>query len=230
MSLAVTSRFCGNVYIIACEGRIMAGHESTILEAALDQAEQEFSCFVLNLSKVSRMDSMGLGLLVRHGTRLANRRGSIRLADPQPFVAHLLTITKLNGFLKSYPTEAEAIESFLGPCPPPTKEAKTGPTLLVFDQSPDLCIFVRTVLAQHGFNVKTVCSLRDAKVLLCADKVDYILIGPCTPQLTSQMVAKQLASLAPKAAALQLSPDFHSNNATQAAQTLLQMLGIGGVS
>jgi anti-anti-sigma factor len=230
MSLTVTSRFCGNVYIIDCEGRIMAGHESTVLEAALDQAEREFSCFVLNLSKVTRMDSMGLGLLVRHATRLGNRRGSIRLADPQPFVAHLLSITKLSDFLKSYPTEAEAIESYLGPCPPPSKETKTGPTLLVFDQSPDLCIFVRTVLAQHGFNVKTVCSLRDAKILLCADHVDYILIGPCTPQLTSQMVAKELTSLAPKAAALQLSTEFHSHNITQATQTLLQMLGVSAAS
>ncbi|MFZ0662456.1 MAG: anti-sigma factor antagonist [Acidobacteriaceae bacterium] len=230
MSLTVASRFCGNVYIIDCEGHITSGHATTILEEALDQAEQEFSCFVLNLSKVTRMDSMGLGLLVRHASRLGKRRGSIRLANPQPFVAHLLGITKLTDFLRSYPTEAEAVESFLGPCPPPSREAKSGPTLMVFDQSPDLCIFVRTVLEQHGFKVRTVCSLRDAKVLLCADKVDYILIGPCTPQLTSQMVAKELSSLAPKAAALQLSPDFISHNTTQATQTLLQMLGVGGAS
>ena len=41
------------------------------------------------------------------------------------------------------------------------------------------------------------------------------------------MVYKELTSLAPKASALQLAPDFHSHDAEQATQTLLQMLGVG---
>jgi len=165
--------------------------------------------------------------MVRQTYRVSTRGGAIRIAAPQPFVAHLLGITKLNEFLRSYSTEQEAIESFLGACPPPIQEKKPGPTLLVFDQSSDLCAFVRSVLSQHGFHVKTVCSLRDARILLCADQVDYLLIGPCNPQLTSQMVYKELTSLAPKASALQLAPDFHSHDAAQATQTLLQMLGVG---
>ena len=49
MSLTVTARYCGTVCIIDCDGRIMAGHEATVLEAALEEAEQEFSRIVLNL-------------------------------------------------------------------------------------------------------------------------------------------------------------------------------------
>ena len=226
MSLTVTTRCCGTVCIIDCEGRIMAGHEATVLEAALEEAEQEFSRIVLNLARVNRVDSMGLGMMVRQTYRVSTRGGAIRIAAPQPFVAHLLGITKLNEFLRSYSTEQEAIESFLGACPPPVKEKKPGATLLVFDQSSDLCAFVRSVLSQHGFHVKTVCSLRDARILLCADQVDYLLIGPCNPQLTSQMVYKELTSLAPKASALQLAPDFHSHDAAHATQALLQMLGV----
>lgn len=226
MSLTLSSRTCGNVFILDCEGRIMAGHTSTTLEEALEQAEQEHCCMVLNLSKVTRVDSMGLGLLVRHAYRLHNRRGAIRLAEVQPFVTHLIGITKLSEFLVCYPTEQAAIESFLGPCPPPAEEIRPGPTLLVFDQSPDLCVFVRSVLTQHGFRVKTVSSLRDARVLLCCDPVDYILVGPCNAQLSSQTALQELTSLAPKASALQLGPDFHANDAAQAAQTLLQMMGL----
>lgn len=226
MSLTLSSRTCGNVFILGCDGRIMAGHTATVLEEALEQAEQEHCWLVLNLSKVSRVDSMGLGLLVRHAYRLQSRHGAIRLAEVQPFVVHLIGITKLSEFLVCYPTEQAAIESFLGSCASAAQEVKPGPTLLVFDQSPDLCAFVRSVLTQHNFKVKTVCSLRDAKTLLCCDPVDYILVGPCNAQLSSQAALKELASLAPKASALQLGPDFHATDAAQAAQTLLQMMGV----
>lgn len=226
MSLTLTSRTCGDVFLLDCLGRIMAGQTSTVLDEALEQAEQEHCCIVLNLRKVDRVDSMGLGLLVRHAYRLRSRRGAIRVAEAQPFVAHLIGITRLSEFLVCYPTEQAAVESFLGPCPPAAEEVKPGPTLLVFDQSPDLCVFVRSVLTQHGFRVKTVCSLRDARVLLCCDPVDYILVGPCSAQLSPQAALKELTSLAPKATARQLGPDFHAADAAKSAQALLQLMGL----
>jgi anti-anti-sigma factor len=226
MSLSLASRFCGNVYVIQCTGRIAAGQETTILETALDEAEREFARVVLNLSEVTRMDSMGLGLLVRHASRLGKRGGTIRLAAPQSFVAHLLKITKLSSFLQSYPTEEDAIQSFLKQDSPQTAEEKRGLSVLVFDPAADLCMFVRTVLAQHGFDVKMSCSFRDAKVLLRVDQVDYILVGPGTLQLPSETVANELSALAPKASALQLSADFKSHDAIQATETLLHMFGV----
>lgn len=230
MSLKLSSRFYGKVYVIQCEGRIMAGQEATTLETALDQAQLEFTRLVLNLSEVTRVDSMGLGLLVRHTDRLKKRGGSIRLAAPQPFVSHLLGITNLSGFLQSYPTEEEAIQSFHEPSCVETIPEKHDLRVLVFDESADLCVFVRTVLAQHGFGVRTACSFRDAKILLHADQVDYILVGPGTPQFPSEHAAKQLSALAPKASALQLHKDFKSHDASEATEVLLQMFGIRSAS
>ena len=229
MSLKVTSRFCGTVCILQCAGRIMAGQESMNLETALDTAGQEFDCVILDLSEVNRMDSMGLGMLVRHAYRLNTRGGAIRLVAPQPFVAHLLGITKLSGFLQSFPTEEEAVQSFLAQRPSPATGAKNGRRLLVFDPSADLCVFVRSMLVQHGFDVRTVCSLRDAKILLRVDgNVDYILVGPCTPNLAPQTAATELSGMAPKASTLQLGADFSARHASEAAEVLLQMLGVTG--
>lgn len=230
MSLALKTRFCGNVFIMQCAGRIMAGQECLCLETALDHAEHEFARFVLNLSEVSRIDSMGLGLLVRHASRLSKRGGTIRLASPQPFVAHLLGITKLSGFLESYETEEAAIQSFLKQPSPQNSAKPGGPRLLVFDPSADLCIFIQSVLAPHGFDVKTACSFRDAKLLLRVDAVDCILVGPDTPQLSSDAAARELNAISPEASALQLSADFKSRDATDATQTLLQMFGLNSAS
>lgn len=230
MSITLTSHFCGKVFIIHCAGRIMAGQEVLTLETALDQAQLEFARIVLNLSEVNRMDSTGLGLLVRHASRLNKRGGGIRLAAPQPFVAHLLNITKLSDFLESYPTEEDAIRAFLNQQSPQNIPEKRGLKVLVFDQSADLCVFVRTVLAQHGFDVTTACSFRDAKVLLRVDQVDCILVGPGTPLLPCETVMRELVALAPNASSLQLSSDFRSHDAVEATEILLQMFGVGGTS
>jgi len=226
MSLTLETCFRGNVYIIRCTGHITAGKEVTSLEATLDMAEREFNSVVLNVSGVNRMDSMALGLLVRHTDRLIKKGGTLRLALPQPFVAHLLKITKTSDFIKSFPNEEEAIESCLTQPealqPEPAKQHK----LLVFDPSADLCMFVHRVMSQHGFDVRTVCSLQDAKILLIADQVDYILVGPGTAQMPAEQAAAKLASLAPKATSLQLPPDFKSLDAVDATNNLLQVFGL----
>jgi anti-anti-sigma factor len=226
MPLALKTRFCGNVFIIQCEGRITAGQETLTLETALDEAEHEFALLVLNLAEVTRVDSMGLGLLVRHASRLHKRGGTIHLAAPRPFVAHLLGITKLTTFLRSYPTEEEAIQSFLTQRSTQQPKNGRGLKLMVFDPSADLCAFIQSVLTPHGFDVRITCSFRDAKTLLRVDEVDCILVGPGTPQLSSEAAARELGGISPNASMLQLSADFKSRDAHHAAELLHHMFGI----
>lgn len=226
MSLTLKSRFCGKVFVVECAGKLMAGHDCFVLEAVLDEGEHEFANIVLDLRDLTRMDSSGLGLLMRHTCRLNKRGGAIRLAALQPFVAHLLGVTHLSDTLKSYPSEDEAIQSFLIERPSQDTASKCGRSLLVFDPSVDICAFVRGVLSKHGFDVRTVCSIRDAKLLLRVDAVDYIVVGPGTPQLTPDAVAKELSAVSPKASAVQLGPDFHATDAAEATAKLLQMLGV----
>jgi DNA-binding NarL/FixJ family response regulator len=74
--------------------------------------------------------------------------------------------------------------------------------------------------------VKSTNLVRDAKTLLQVGDIDVILIGPGTPQLSSEAVAQSLGAVAPKTKALQLSADFKSRNAHEAAEILLEMFGI----
>jgi len=156
------------------------------------------------------------------------RGGGLRLSTPPPFVSNLLNMTKLSDILPSYATEEEAILSFLKQ--PSGQEAQTngGPRVLVFDESPDLCVFVRTVLVGQGYDVRSTCSFRDAKILLQVDGVDYIVVGPSTPQLSADTVVQSLTALSPKANVLQLAPDFKIRDAREATNALLQMFGVGG--
>jgi anti-anti-sigma factor len=229
MLLSLKSRFVGNVYIIECKGRVVLGEEVKALEAAFQAGEREFTRFVVDLSEVSRLDSIAMGLLVRYAERMSKLGGGLRLAAAPPFVVNLLNMTKLSGLLPNYATEEEAIVSFLKQRSTEGTQERRGPRVLVVDDSADLCVFVRTVLARHGFDVKSTCSFRDAKILLGVDEVEYILVGPGTPQLPSETVVNTLTALAPKATAMRLAADFKIRDAREATDALLEMFGMSGV-
>jgi anti-anti-sigma factor len=222
MLLSLNTRFVGNVYIIRCSGRVILGDEVKALEAALDAGEREFTRFVVDLSEVSRLDSIAMGLLVRYAERMSNLGGGVRLASPPDFVANLLNMTRLSGLLPSFATEEEAIVSFLKERPVEGAEKQSGPRVLVVDDSADLCVFVRSVLTRHGFDVQSTCSFRDAKILLNADGVEYIVVGPGTPQLPAETVARSLTALAPAAKVVRLDADFKIRDAEEASAALLQ--------
>jgi anti-anti-sigma factor len=225
MLLKLTSRFVGDVYVIECVGRVVLGEEVKALEAALVAAEREFTRIVLNLGEVNRLDSIAMGLLVRYAERLGNRGGGLRLAAPPVFVTNLLNMTKLSGMLPSYSTEEEAIVSFLKQGSEEEAEGRRGPRVLVFDESADLCVFVRRVLVGQGYDVRSTCSFRDAKILLRMDGVEYIVVGPSTPRLSAETVVHSLTALSPKANVLHLAADFKIRDAQEATDALLQMFG-----
>jgi anti-anti-sigma factor len=228
MLLSLSSRFVGNVYVIHCKGRVVLGEEVEALEAAFEQGAHEFTRFVLNLRELNRLDSIGLGLLVRYAERMQKHGGGVRLAASPPFVETLLNMTKLYSLLPNYLSEEDAILSFLKQHSTKETTVRSGPRVIFVDESADLCVFVRTVLTQHGYDVKSTCSFRDAKILLQVDTVDYILVGPGTPQLPSETVLRSLTALAPKATPLQLDVDFKIRDAREATDALLQMFGDDG--
>ena len=228
MPLQLTTRFCDNVYIIHCTGRIVLGEEVKALEATLGQSVRECGQVVLNLDEVTRLDSIGLGLLVRYFTNLRKRGGDLRLAAPPAFVIRLLALTMLTEVMQTYSTEEDAISSFSKKAPMQKPQDCRGPRVLVVDSSADLCVFIRSVLMQHGFDVKSTNLVRDAKTMLQVGDIDVIVIGPSTPQLSSESVAQSLAAVSPNIKTLQLGADFKSHHAHEAAQILLEMFALPG--
>lgn len=67
---------------------------------------------VLNLSRVSMMDSSGLGTLVASYTTVQKRGGRLVLAGLGRGLQNLIAITKLAMVFDIYEKEEEAVESF----------------------------------------------------------------------------------------------------------------------
>jgi anti-sigma B factor antagonist len=225
MSLSVDSRHCGAVYVVRCTGRIVTGEEITVLETAINRGLREFNCVVLHVGDVTRVDSTGMGLLVRFLSHTRNSGGDLRLAATPPFLQSLLHITKLSSIFHIYGSEEEAIVSLLkGTDTPKKASVATGPTVLFVDRSADLCAFVRGLLHNHGYEVLSTCRVQDAKLLLAAGKVDYIVLGADCAQLPSDTVVASLKPLAPSAKMVLLHSDFKYDDAERASRDLLRML------
>jgi anti-anti-sigma factor len=222
MSLSIDSHYCGNVYVMRCFGRIGAGEETAILEAAINRSLQEFTRLVINVSHVSRIDSTGLGMLVRFLSHLRRRGGDLRIAAPQPFLTSILKFTKLGTIFRVYDTEDDAIVSFLKDSATAVAEEKpAGPLVLFVDQSPDLCAFVRTLLNTHGYEVIFACHMYDARLLLSAADVSYIVLGPDAFHLSTESELAALKSLAPSAPTVLLEQSFKIEDPDRAGLELL---------
>ncbi|HUI84008.1 MAG TPA: STAS domain-containing protein [Candidatus Binatia bacterium] len=225
MSLSVDCRPCGKVYVIRCYGRIVAGEEGSLLEGAIERGLIEFVRLVLNVAEVTRVDSTGMGLLVRFLSHTRNRGGDVRLAAPQPFLTTLLQLTKLGNVFRVHDSEEAAIVSFLkDPLSTSPQAGAAGPLVLFIDESPDLCAFVRTLLQGHGYEVLSTCRVRDARILLTAAKVDFIVLGPDSSRMPPDGVAASLKSLAPSATTVLLESGFKLGDPERAAFDLLQRM------
>jgi anti-anti-sigma factor len=223
MSLSIESHFCEKVLILGCAGQIVIGTEAKALEKSLEMAKREFRHIVLDIAEVNRLDSIGLGLLVRTVDALRKAGGDLRIAAPPAFVTELLQMTRLTGFLQTCATEEDAIASFLNQTHDDSLPGEAAYHVLVIDRSPDLGAFIRAVLTQHGYHVRSASLISDAKMLLRFHRADYILFGPGTAESTVQAGTATLKSVAPRAVALALAQEFPGYDAQHAAESLLGM-------
>jgi len=224
MSLSLEGRWCGKVYVARCVGRIVTGQES-VLEANLNRAMLDTNRIVLNAAEVARIDSVGMGLLVRLMTKVRGRAGDLRLAAPPPFMSSLLQMTRLHTVFHIYDSEDDAIVSFLNePVKAGAEPVSAGPIVLFVDQSADLCAFFRKLLIAHGYQVLSSCRLHDAKLLLGASKVAYVILGPDCSAMSPDQVMASLKPFVKSAPVLQLEKGFNLHDADHAGTELLRRL------
>jgi anti-anti-sigma factor len=69
---------------------------------------------VFDMSQVSQMNAMGIDLMLRCITKVANHDGELRIAAPSPETALVLELAQLSDVVEVFNTVQEARESFDG--------------------------------------------------------------------------------------------------------------------
>ena len=106
-------RNIGKVSILDLSGKITIGEGDVILREEVNKLlETDRKSLLLNLDKVTYMDSAGIGELVACFKRASEAGAKLKLLNPSGRVSDLLSLTKLQQVFEIFSEEKEALVSF----------------------------------------------------------------------------------------------------------------------
>lgn len=126
-TLAITDRQVDDIAILDLAGKITIGENNRHLHDSLKRLVAEGNRrVILNLAKVTFIDSTGLGEIVAGYSTLKTNGGSLKLINLPERVTDLMTITKLYTVFDIYGSEAEGIKGFEEAGKPDTQPLDDG--------------------------------------------------------------------------------------------------------
>jgi anti-sigma B factor antagonist len=111
--MKINVRIVGNVAVVDLSGKITIGEGDIQLRDKIHELlEGGRKDVLLNMEKVSYMDSAGIGELVACYKRAREKSGTVKLLKASGKVADLLQLTKLQEVFETFEDEKEALASF----------------------------------------------------------------------------------------------------------------------
>jgi anti-sigma B factor antagonist len=102
-----------DIAVIQMTGRITMGSDSQKIEWGLAELLKENQKKVIfDLTEVAYLDSSGIGILMMCHAKLKKAGGALRIAGARGMVEETLELTSVNKIVSSYPTAAQAAQSF----------------------------------------------------------------------------------------------------------------------
>ncbi|HET9566723.1 MAG TPA: anti-sigma factor antagonist [Vicinamibacterales bacterium] len=220
------SRCVGDVTVVTCSGRIVAGEESKSLQVCLDRLLPDTPHVLLHLGGVDFIDSGGLGLIARYLTRPQDRRGTLKVCAVSPKIDDVLRVTRLKSVFQPYETEADSIAD-LHRNSQGIDAAFDDPDVLCVDESPDILTYLRELLKNAGYRTLTAANIPDALILLKATRPKIVVIG-AELRTAGTQAYEEFKNVASAGTVVELPAGFSGQDAGEAAQQVLQALRDGG--
>ncbi|SRR5581483_7497332 len=222
MQLRLESRPVGEVFVVQCIGRLVAGNEVFTLHSQVGDAIEKYGDVVLQLDRVDFIDSSGLGALVRLMQAARKKSGDLKLCGVPPKIKKVLELTHLAKQFELYDALEEAITAaYLGSRYSCGKTGDARPRLLCVYPSLDVCMFLREILCNAGYNALTTTSAEDAPILLKATKAKLVVASAKIQFLRGKPIHAALKEIVPDVAILTLDETFATQDPGDAAEKLL---------
>ena len=111
--LFIIEERAGEVTILRLSGRFELDDGDVSFRNWIDRLVAEGRVWImLDLARVTRIDSAGIGMLVSKFLSVRKRGGTIKLLHLTSYSGHLLRITRLNTVFEIFDDETEALRSF----------------------------------------------------------------------------------------------------------------------
>jgi anti-anti-sigma factor len=103
----------GGVSVLRFKANAELTHSAHELEELRREVlEQRDSRVIIDLSRVTRIDSAGLGQLMSCYSHLVRNQGALKFLNPAPEIKKLLDMTGISTLIPAYKDEQEAVLSF----------------------------------------------------------------------------------------------------------------------
>jgi anti-sigma B factor antagonist len=113
MAIKTTTLHSGKIGVIEVKGSLVGGDETDELRNAVaDFVEQGNKQLVIDLSKVTYLNSTAIGVLVSAHTTYSRNKGKIKLCGINKNINNIFVITKLTMVLDVVETREDAVKSF----------------------------------------------------------------------------------------------------------------------
>jgi anti-sigma B factor antagonist len=225
MPLRLDSRPVGDVMVVQCSGRIVAGAEVHSLQFLLEKVMPKHHEVVLHLERVEFVDSSGLGALVRMAASARASGSDIKLCALPERVRKTLEMTNLSSLFKSYETEAEAIvAAYLGPRYSDDKGGDKQLRILCVYDSADVRALLGEVLCRAGYKAVTTGNVHDAQILLKATKAKLVVLGANMQSVHGASTQKAMEEIDPAVTLVVLEEGFGAQDPGEAAGKLLEVI------
>jgi len=226
MQVRLESRPVGDVLVIQCHGRIVAGNEVFTLHSFVGDSLSKYPDAVLQLDQVEFIDSSGLGALVRLVQAARSKGGDLKLSSVPEKIRKTLKMTNLHTQFEIYDSVEEAITAaYLGSRYSRGKTGDARPRMLCVYESTDVGTFMREVLCSAGYNAITTATVDDAKILLRATKAKLVVISSRMQSVRGKPTRAALEEIDPTVSLLVLEENFASQDPGEAAEKLLNSVG-----
>ncbi len=110
--MEINKRFSNGVVILDITGEIDLYNAPEIKDIVNSLIEDKHFNLVINLEKVSYIDSSGIGALISSLSNLKKYQGGLKIINVFASVRKVFELTKLTSFFEIYDEEPEAVASF----------------------------------------------------------------------------------------------------------------------
>jgi anti-sigma B factor antagonist len=113
MAVKTSTLQSGKVGIIEVKGSLVGGEETDELRSAVaDFVEQGTKKLIIDLSKVTYLNSTAIGILVQAHTTFSRNKGHVTLCGINKSINNIFVITKLTLVFDVAETREEAVKAF----------------------------------------------------------------------------------------------------------------------
>ena len=208
-----------DVTVVRWVGDLVDGDTASRLRTLVRQLTSEAPFVVLDLGGVERIDSFGLGLLVRLRLTLQHAGGDLKLCAIPANVSRVLDVTRLAPTFDVRSDEAAACAAFAEPAARTPVNPDPQCDVLCCDGSPELLMYIREVLRGGGFRTAIATNVADADRLARARRPRVVVInGRLRSVTTDGHGIRDVKSI------VELAPDSAQRDPEEVARLLLDRI------